>query len=356
MSNISPCDMEVESIRECTHWWEIKKYSCTLPELGKKLKSEKFSAADDYLNWRLEHMRYATKSDEIYVSINLRPDCYADLRKCESVSGSVNVYLINSYIYSTDAPLRFTTYSFELSYEEQNRNRKVAEFSMNQIKELLGRHDALTIICKLTYRKKNETVAISSSNNSKAVRISESRLLSDMERCFAEDRFKDVTISVKGKEYRAHKNILATRSTVFDKMLSIDMLESKKNHIDITDVDHEPFEEMLYYIYTGKVKNLDESAFELLPVADKYDLNELRSMCEEVLLKEISTDNATRILILADTHRAEELKERALRFIKENYASCKEFNDTEFWKNLAAGNAKLLTEMMAEFCKMQKLD
>lgn len=344
--------MEVKS-RECTYWWKIEKYSSILLELGKKRKSTKFSAADDDFNWCLEltgNVRKIDEEIEIYTSIYVRPDCYDDLRKCESVSGNVDIVLTNGTD-SCDHDRR----SITLRFDEKNRNCKVGEYGMDTINGYLC-SDTLNFICKITYRKKNETVTISSSNNSNTVRISESRFSSDMERCFTEDRYKDVTISVKGKEYRAHKNILATRSNVFDKMLSVDMLESKKNHIDITDVDHEPFEEMLYYIYTGKVKNLDESAFELLPVADKYDLKELRRMCEEVLVKKLTTDNAAKILLFADTHRAAELKAHTLRFITENYESCEEFNDTEVWKSLTAHNFQLMKEIMAAFCKSRKLD
>ncbi|XP_065208775.1 speckle-type POZ protein-like [Planococcus citri] len=338
------------SKRECIHMWRIDCYS-TVAQCGTQTSS-KFSATDDDLYWRLEHTVHKF-ADHVFVSLNLRPDCNDDLRKFESVSGHVDIILMTS-TGGLQGKYGGKRSSFTLCFDEQKCNYNKAEFSMDNIREFLN-GNSLVILCKLTYHKINETVPISPPKILNTIKTSESRLSSDMGRCFAEDHFKDVTISVKGKEYRAHKTILATRSTVFDKMLRVDMLESKKNHIEITDVDHEPFEEMLYYMYTGKVKNLNKLAFELLPLADKYDLEELKSMCENALLWKLTTDNAARMLILADTHRVGELKRYALRFIRENYESCEDFKDTEFWKNLAASNAELLKEMMAAFCKKQKL-
>ena len=46
--------------------------------------------------------------------------------------------------------------------------------------------------------------------------------------------------------------------------------------MDIPDVDHEVVMEMLQYIYTGKVPNLDKMADQLLAAADKYDLEPLK--------------------------------------------------------------------------------
>ncbi|XP_065204072.1 speckle-type POZ protein-like [Planococcus citri] len=159
--------------------------------------------------------------------------------------------------------------------------------------------------------------------------------------------FSDVTISVKGKNYPAHKLILAARSSVFKAMFRNDMQESQKNRIVINDIEEETFEEMLHYIYTGKVKNLEESAFELLSVADKYDLKELKNACEGILLSKLSADNVGKILVLADMHNAEELKANALRFIKAKYSNCGNYENTEMWKILTESRPSLMKDMLA---------
>ncbi|XP_065204314.1 speckle-type POZ protein-like [Planococcus citri] len=338
-----------------SHVWRIDDYWIVLKvRKGETPTSLKFSADSD-LDWRLEHTVKACETTGYdIVSFKIAPYCYADIEKYESVSGNVELCVMHSDTSRRHTVEKSFVFKYHYDYEQLELCGNFPGIEIDDIEPYVCGEE-LMVRCKLTYLKNNfndEIVAISSSNNSNSVRMSESGLLSDTEKCFNEDRFKDVTISVKGKEYQAHKTILATRSTLFDKMLGVDMLESKKNHIDITDMDQEPFEEMLHFIYTGKVKNLHESAFELLPVADRFDIEELRIKCEEVLFKKLSPDNALKILILADTHHAKELKEGCLRFIKKNFDDCEDFNDTQTWKMLTSDHAQLVKDMIFFFCKL----
>jgi len=52
-------------------------------------------------------------------------------------------------------------------------------------------------------------------------------------------------------------------------MFEHEMEERKHNRVAIMDVDHEVLREMLRFIYTGKVTNLEKMADDLLAAADK---------------------------------------------------------------------------------------
>ena len=56
----------------------------------------------------------------------------------------------------------------------------------------------------------------------------------------------------------------------------------------------------------------------LLAAADKYDLQKLKQMCEESLLKNLNTGNVLEMLVLSDLHGAPNLRSFALQFIVEN--------------------------------------
>ncbi|XP_065204315.1 speckle-type POZ protein-like [Planococcus citri] len=292
MSYIDHITLSNPVSKECSHLWKINNYSAIVGKPGEKLRSEKFSAPDDNFNWCLE----LKVCEFAIVQFRLRPDCYDDLRKFESVTGHVEFHVEEPNLGLVMSIAEKASFTFmnddDIDDQELDFGGTIPGISIDQIKQFIS-EDELLIRCQVSYFKKNEIVAIFSLNNSNSVRMAECSLLSnDMEKCFNEDRFKDVKILVKGEEFRAHKMILATRSSVFEKMLCVDMLESKKNYIDITDMEPATFKEMLRYIYTGKVKNLDELAFELLPAADRFDLEELKIMCEGVLLKKLSPDNA----------------------------------------------------------------
>ncbi len=55
----------------------------------------------------------------------------------------------------------------------------------------------------------------------------------------------------------------------FNAMFEHEMEESKKNRVEINDVDPEVFKEMMRFIYTGKAPNLEKMADNLLAAADK---------------------------------------------------------------------------------------
>ena len=102
---------------------------------------------------------------------------------------------------------------------------------------------------------------------------------------------------------------------MFAAMFEHEMEERKHNRVEISDVDHEVFREMLRFIYTGKAANLERMADDLLAAADKYALERLKVMCEEALCTNLSTENSAEVLILADLHSADQLKAQAIDFI-----------------------------------------
>ena len=77
-----------------------------------------------------------------------------------------------------------------------------------------------------------------------------------------------------------HKVILGARSPVFNAMFVHNMTESQEKKIDIEDLDIETVKDMLKYMYAGKIENLNTRSPRLLEAADKYQLSELKEICE----------------------------------------------------------------------------
>ncbi|MGH0130591.1 UNVERIFIED_CONTAM: hypothetical protein FKN15_005482 [Acipenser sinensis] len=101
------------------------------------------------------------------------------------------------------------------------------------------------------------------------VKVPECRLADELGGLWENSRFTDCSLCVAGQEFQAHKAILAARSPVFSAMFEHEMEESKKNRVEINDVEPEVFKEMMCFIYTGKAPNLDKMADDLLAAADK---------------------------------------------------------------------------------------
>ena len=164
------------------------------------------------------------------------------------------------------------------------------------------------------------------------------------------DLFADVTITCGGKEFRAHKLILASQSPVFKKMFEIDMKERRSGVIEVPDITPAVMSDLLAYLYIGTAPHVDTLARELLNVANKYELPRLLSICETTLVSKITANSVLEIFILAELHEAKTLKKACLGFIKCNFAIICELDS---WKELkASATHQILVFEILEYCSV----
>lgn len=194
--------------------------------------------------------------------------------------------------------------------------------------------DKLTILCELS-------VLGDITGHSSIIKVPESRLPDDFGLIFESKRFCDFTLVADGREIQVHKIILAARSPVFAAMFEHEMKERKQNRVNIVDVNYEILHELLKFIYTGKVENLEIMAGEMLAAADKYALDRLKRLCEKELCANLSTENAVEILILADLHDADQLKVQAVDFINNNSGVM----STTGWKEMIKSHPRLVADI-----------
>ncbi|KAL5277844.1 hypothetical protein ACFFRR_002838 [Megaselia abdita] len=145
------------------------------------------------------------------------------------------------------------------------------------------------------------------------------RCLTDLSEAFMNilrvDKYTDVVLQCKEGVLKGHKNILASRSPVFDKMFQCGLKETKNNEVNC-DFHIDTMKALLQYMYSGKIdKRKVASLFE---AADYYEILPLKELCEEVMLSEMNSENAISGLILAHSFEREELKQHILRYIQLN--------------------------------------
>lgn len=145
-------------------------------------------------------------------------------------------------------------------------------------------------------------------------------LVKDLKNIWLKIEKDDVVDIVIGTgQVKAHKSILAARSPVFAAMLQHDTKEKCTNTIIVEDIDVSTFQMMLKFIYSNNLERGDWSAnnaYNLLPVADKYMLHELKEKCEQLLINHVSRDNCGKLLGYADINSAEKLKYAAMKIVK----------------------------------------
>ena len=119
-----------------------------------------------------------------------------------------------------------------------------------------------------------------------------------------------------GRQIGGHSTILTARSPVFAAMLQNEMEESKTGKVMIQDVQPDVFEQLLRYIYAGRMlKPLTEATAQLLlEAADKYDVGDLKEDCAVFLTSCIRIDNVLHLMAIAHLHSIGKLEEKSLDF------------------------------------------
>lgn len=97
-------------------------------------------------------------------------------------------------------------------------------------------------------------------------------------------------------------------------MFSTDFKESTEGQIN--DVSEEGFEEFLRFIYTGEMKNFENYAKELLELAFKFKVEDLKIVCEKYLLKTLNEKDAVGTYHTAHNYCLDDLKKAAFQHIK----------------------------------------
>ncbi|KAM0837587.1 hypothetical protein ACQ4PT_061543 [Festuca glaucescens] len=189
----------------------------------------------------------------------------------------------------------------------------------------------------------------------------------------------DVTFEVSGETFAAHRCVLAARSKVFTAQLFGPMTEGTTSTvIQIKDMEAKVFAALLSFIYTDSFPDMDnynnmekeerqeeEEAVkdvmwlqwlqELFVAADRYDIQQLKFLCEKRLSEHIDVNSVASTLALAEQHHCHRLKEACLKFIQVQSLPCLEkVMATDGWEHITTTYPSLLKELIAKLASNQK--
>ncbi|CAN6221487.1 unnamed protein product [Urochloa humidicola] len=155
-----------------------------------------------------------------------------------------------------------------------------------------------------------------------AVAPPESDLQKDLAELLWSKQGADVTIEVGGETFHAHKLVLAARSSEWrEKFFGSTQRRAAGTHpIQIDDVEPEVFKSLLRFMYTDTLPKMDEEAVPamaagLLASADRFKLDKLKKICEEMLCKRVDMSTIETSLVLSERHHCPALKAACLEFL-----------------------------------------
>ncbi|GFO47950.1 BTB/POZ domain-containing protein 19-like [Plakobranchus ocellatus] len=141
-----------------------------------------------------------------------------------------------------------------------------------------------------------------------------------MKKLINNETFSDVKfhVGVNKVTIHAHQSILAAHCAVFKAMFLDINRETDEMQFDLVDMTPRIFLAMLEYIYTNQIRLNSDIAVDVLATALEYGLDDLRDLCVEFLIKNLTVSNACDVMQTAVTYNQNDLKEMAIVFIENN--------------------------------------
>ncbi|XP_018652522.1 hypothetical protein Smp_151050 [Schistosoma mansoni] len=341
------CHTQVR-VTKMKYVWTISNFSFCREEMGEVVKSSFFSCGpNDKLKWCLRiNPKGLDEESREYLSL------YLLLVNCGTKSearAKFKFSILNAKREETKAMESQRAYRFVQGKDWGFKKFIRRDVLMDEANGLLP-NDRLTILCEVSVV--GEILSESGQVNNQPITVPECNLHEDI------GSFNNSSSTVNGasssnvvlRQFEAHKAILAARSPVFAAMFGHGMEESRANRVEITDMEPDTVAEVLRYIYTGQVVGMNRLAHELLAAADKYQLERLKTMCEEALVESLSVENACDIFGLADMHNAEQLKAHTLEFIM---LHAHDVCETEGYEQLVRHRPRLLNECFRSLASQQ---
>nr|XP_034601583.1 BTB/POZ and MATH domain-containing protein 1-like [Setaria viridis]TKW11279.1 hypothetical protein SEVIR_6G222800v2 [Setaria viridis] len=135
----------------------------------------------------------------------------------------------------------------------------------------------------------------------------------------------DVSFTVGGETFHAHRAILAARSPVFRAELLGSMAEATMTSIALHDIAPATFKAMLWFMYSDALPEdmelVGDSPVEmfeyLLAAADRYALDRLKILCAQKLWDNVSVDTVATTLACDEMYSCPELKNKCIDFFAE---------------------------------------
>ena len=206
--------------------------------------------------------------------------------------------------------------------------------------------DKLTILCRIEKTNREECDC---RNEDVQTLRNRRRLVEDYATLLKKETISDVHFIVQNLKIPAHKAVLAARSPVFAAMFQSEMQENSSNEVVVTDMEPDALKQMLQFIYTGRCQ-IGAWTEDLFFAADKYDIKDLKEICEDELRMKLCVDNAIRFLILSDLHRATKLKASCVSFINQNAV---EVMNKPAWDDLMKTHPLLIGELYRDMAGVQ---
>ena len=180
--------------------------------------------------------------------------------------------------------------------------------------------------------------------------ITPSSFADDVRGLVSTPEFADFRFITKGKddgqerEIHCHKVMLISRSAYFQKLFQGGFRESISTEIILDqDISYQTMLSIIEFIYTGDENILNgDNTVDILMASDRFDIDDLKQICEDIIEQNLDVENVCWILELADRYNAPRLTRSSFELISSSKETLQLILETDGFKNLCKFSPQLL--------------
>lgn len=154
------------------------------------------------------------------------------------------------------------------------------------------------------------------------------------------DEMSSATLLIEGHKIYVHREVLAAWSPVFKAMFTREFKEKNQKEIELPDKKLDDFVEMLYCMYPPIKAVNDSNVHQLLPLAEEYQILEIKKKCEEFLL---TKPGSIQLLVTAQAHNLVHLLQKCIEHAR--HKSFTELQKDPFYARLETVNLIRILEL-----------
>ena len=151
----------------------------------------------------------------------------------------------------------------------------------------------------------------------------------------------DVTICVDSTEFMCHRVVLASCSSYFKAMFSVDLRESHQDKVYMQDIEAETMKLLIDYVYTSNLLITAANVQSLSFAANLMEMRLVRDACGKFMEKHMDESNCIGVYCVAEALDDVDLKRKSRDFILRN------FNEVSKQEELLLLPKRLLVELVS---------
>ena len=153
--------------------------------------------------------------------------------------------------------------------------------------------------------------------NSKLQPLQVSKIAQNYAKMLNNKKLSDlVLVCSDGRKIDVNKNVISAQCPAFAAKVAVSMNKNKASHAKFDDIDSKTMLELLRFIYSGQITNIEEVDLELLIAANRFGIVDLKDICVSSLMETFPQKNFTKILKIADELKIQDLKDNIIDYIK----------------------------------------